>query len=177
MAAVCPYCLSGELHLNARIGASQIQFSCRCRWPDSHQISTSPKQRRRAKAKDTLPQGGDNMGCFICQCLLTSKILEETRGNYCIVENPETSAEAHFNDCQKIKSARVPWQDSHEKQAALLGGTQPSLLFDTAKEILLVALGLLIPILFFFFFGHMLRAGPWPVMFHHSGGGLSHGYV
>lgn len=49
MAVWCPYCLSGEPHLNAGIGVS-LKFSCHmdviC-WPNIHQISASPKQMRR----------------------------------------------------------------------------------------------------------------------------------
>lgn len=36
---------------------------------------------KRAKANDTALQGGDNMGCFICQCLMASEILKVTKGN------------------------------------------------------------------------------------------------
>lgn len=36
---------------------------------------------KKAMTNETSPQGGDNMGCFICQCLMASQILKVTKGN------------------------------------------------------------------------------------------------
>lgn len=59
MTALCPCCLSGELRLNAGIGASaQVQLSHECfGWPHIHQMSASPKQTRREPRQMMLHPG------------------------------------------------------------------------------------------------------------------------
>lgn len=60
------------------------------------------------------------------------------------------STEAHFYNCHKMKSARVPWQDSHGRQQPCWVILSPLCCLIPARKILLVALGLLMPIHFFF---------------------------
>lgn len=63
---------------------------------------------KRAKANDTSPQGGDKMGCFICQCLMASEILKVTKGNWCILENPEQAQKHIFIIARKWRVLESP---------------------------------------------------------------------
>lgn len=125
---------------------SQIQLSCRYfGWPHIYQLSASPKQTRR------VPR----------QMILHRRVVT------CVV--PPTNAFQLPECCKKLRGTRASWKmlskhgstflplpENEECQspvrgftweaAALLGFTSPVRCLITAGEILLVALGLLIPL-------------------------------
>lgn len=63
------------------LGLVPLKFSCPADAGDKTSTKYPPLPSKEAKANDTSPQGGDNMGCFICQCLMASEILKVTKGN------------------------------------------------------------------------------------------------
>lgn len=148
MAALRPYCLSKEQHLNAGIGAS-LKFSCHAVGL-SAQISTKylPLPHRWEECQGRWCFTPERWQCvlFYVPMPYGFQSIKRNQGKLMRPAKCWASVEAFFYNCQKMNSAKVHWEVSHRWQDFCWVLPSPVCCVVPAGEILQVALGLLIPV-------------------------------
>lgn len=148
VAAVCPTASQGSCIWLP--GLLPLKFSCPADAGGGTSTEYPPlPSREEGQGKWYCAPGWWQHGLFYLPVPYGFWNIESNQGELMHPVKSWASTEAHFYSCQKMKSAGVPWQDSHGRQQLCWVVASPLCFLIPAREILLVALELLIPIRFF----------------------------